>query len=86
MMLRGQLAMFRSCYERALPTHPTLEGRLELRFTLGLSGRVTSANTNGLSGAPEVGTCVASRARAIVFPRPEGGSVDFSFPLMFSLQ
>lgn len=83
-VLRGQMGGIRSCYERALRNNPTLSGRLDLRFTIGTSGRVTSASASGLSAAPEVGPCVVSRIRGLVFPTPEGGSVDFSFPFNFS--
>ncbi len=83
-MIRGQLGGIRSCYERALRNNPTLAGRLEVRFTIGPAGRVTSASSSGLSAAPEVGSCVASRIRGLVFPQPEGGSVDFSFPFTFA--
>jgi len=83
-VLRGQLGGIRSCYERALRNNPTLSGRLDLRFTIGTSGRVTSANASGLSAAPEVGSCVVGRVRGLVFPAPEGGSVDFSFPFNFA--
>jgi hypothetical protein len=83
-LIRGQMGGIRSCYERALRNNPTLSGRLEVRFTIGTSGRVTSASSNGLGAAPEVGSCVVSRVRGLVFPTPEGGSVDFSFPFNFS--
>jgi outer membrane biosynthesis protein TonB len=83
-LIRGQMGGIRSCYERALRNNPTLSGRLEVRFTIGTSGRVTSASSSGLSAAPEVGSCVVSRVRGLVFPTPEGGSVDFSFPFNFS--
>lgn len=83
-MIRGQLGGVRSCYERALRNNPTLRGRLEVRFTINPAGRVSSASPSGLSAAPEVGTCVANRIRGLVFPQPEGGSVDFSFPFTFT--
>jgi hypothetical protein len=83
-IIRGQLGGIRSCYERALRNNPTLSGRLEVRFTIGTSGRVTTASSSGLGAAPEVGTCVVSRIRGLVFPPPEGGSVDFSFPFTFT--
>jgi outer membrane biosynthesis protein TonB len=83
-VLRRELGGIRSCYERALRNNPTLSGRLDLRFTIGTSGRVTSASTSGLGSAPEVGQCVVGRVRGLVFPAPEGGSVDFSFPFNFS--
>ncbi|MEZ4406078.1 MAG: AgmX/PglI C-terminal domain-containing protein [Polyangiales bacterium] len=83
-LIRGQLGGIRSCYERALRNNPTLSGRVEVRFTIGTSGRITSASSSGMSEAPEVGSCVVSRIRGLVFPAPEGGSVDFSFPFTFN--
>jgi hypothetical protein len=84
-VLRANIGGIRGCYERALRNNPTLSGRLEVRFTIGTSGRVTgSPSTSGLSAAPDVGSCIASRVRSLVFPAPEGGSVDFSFPFNFA--
>lgn len=83
-IIRGQLGGIRSCYERALRNNPTLSGRLEVHFTIGGSGRITSINSSGLPAAPEVGTCVEGRIRNLVFPQPEGGSVEFSFPFTFT--
>lgn len=83
-IIRGQLGGIRSCYERALRNNPTLAGRLEVHFTIGTSGRVTAANSSGLPASPEVGTCVTQRIRGLVFPTPDGGAVDFSFPFTFA--
>jgi hypothetical protein len=83
-IIRGQLGGIKSCYERALRNNPTLAGRLEVRFTIGTTGRVTSSSSSGLAAAPEVGQCVAQRIRGLVFPQPTDGSVDFSFPFTFA--
>jgi hypothetical protein len=84
-VLRGNLGGIRGCYERALRNNPTLSGRLTVRFTIGTSGRVTGApSTSGLSVAPDVGACVVNRVRGLVFPAPEGGAVEFSFPFNFA--
>lgn len=83
-IIRGQLGGIRACYERELRNNPALSGRLEVNFTIGSSGRITSASTSGLSAAPTVGSCVTGRIRNLVFPTPEGGSVEFSFPFTFS--
>ncbi|MDP3278275.1 MAG: AgmX/PglI C-terminal domain-containing protein [Deltaproteobacteria bacterium] len=84
-ILRSNIGGIRSCYERALRNNPTLSGRLEIRFTIGTSGRVTGTpSTSGLSAAPEVGSCIASRVRSLVFPAPNGGAVDFNFPFSFA--
>lgn len=80
--IRSQLGGVRSCYERALRANPELRGRLEVRFTLGETGRITRITTSGVSEAPEVGTCVAQRLRGLAFPPVRGGSVDFMFPFV----
>ena len=83
-IIRGQLGGIRSCYERELRNNPTLAGRLNVSFTIGTSGRITTASTSGLPAAPAVGTCVTGRLRGLVFPVPEGGSVGFDFPFTFT--
>jgi hypothetical protein len=83
-LIRGQLGGIRSCYERELRQNPALSGRLDVNFTLGTSGRITTASTSGLSAAPRVGSCITGRLRGLVFPVPQGGSVDFSFPFTFT--
>ncbi len=82
-IVRNQLGAFRGCYEGARRRHPALAGSLELRFTIGTSGRVTSVTTEGLASAPELGSCVVSSVRDLVFPRPEGGDANLSIPFYF---
>lgn len=82
-IIRGQLGGIRSCYERSTRNNPSLAGRLDLRFTIGASGRVTRASSSGMSEAPEMGACVVRSIRGLVFPVPAGGSVDFDFPFTF---
>lgn len=83
-VIRSQIGGIRSCYERALRNNPTLAGRLDVRFTIGTAGRVTSISSSGLNQAPDVGSCVTARIRGLVFPPPTGGAVDFSFPFNFT--
>lgn len=75
---------FRMCYQRSLAEHPALAGRMEVRFTVGMSSRVTAATTSGLDEAPDVGRCVAQIVRSIVFPPPAGAPVDLVYPLDFA--
>ena len=82
--IRARVGAIRGCYERALRDHPTLAGRIEVRFTIGPEGRVNSIRPEGLPEAPEVGACVANVIRRVEFPRPTGGAVEFSFPFTFS--
>jgi hypothetical protein len=82
-LIRAQMPRLRPCYERARATRPTLAGRVEVRFTIGRDGRVTTATATGMPAAPEVATCVADALRQTTFPQPEGGSLQFVYPLMF---
>lgn len=85
-IIRGALGGIRFCYERELRTNPALVGRLEMVFTIGPQGRATSVAGQGpiATTAPTVASCVGGRLRGLVFPTPEGGTVDFSFPFTFS--
>jgi hypothetical protein len=83
-LIRGQLGGIRSCYERSLRNNPTLNGRIDVHFTIGESGRITSITPSGMSEAPEVGSCISSAIRRIAFPQPTGGAVEFTFPFTFS--
>lgn len=84
-IVRSQTDGIRACYERELRANTTLSGRMEISFTIGSNGRVSSIATAGplSSVAPSIGSCVNGRIRSLVFPTPEGGSAEFSFPLAF---
>jgi hypothetical protein len=84
--IRAQIGGIRSCYERALRDNPALAGRVEVRFTLGETGRITRITPSGLAEAPEVGACISQRLRGLAFPAPRGGSVDFMFPFVLDHQ
>ncbi|MEZ4235973.1 MAG: AgmX/PglI C-terminal domain-containing protein [Myxococcota bacterium] len=75
----GQL---RYCYESILKTDPTLEGRVEVRWTV-QGGKVVGvpyvvANT---TGSGELGECVVRKIRRWEFPPDAEG--DMSFPFLF---
>lgn len=82
-LMQIQLPRLRPCYETARSTHPQLAGRVDVRFRIGRDGRVTEASASGLPDAPDVATCVAAVLRGTTFPVPQGGSLQFSYPLMF---
>lgn len=82
-IMQVQMPRLRPCYDNARATHPHLAGRVEVRFTIGRDGHVTAASATGLPEAPDVATCVATTLRQTTFPQPEGGSLQFIYPLMF---
>ncbi|MEI8259065.1 MAG: AgmX/PglI C-terminal domain-containing protein, partial [Deltaproteobacteria bacterium] len=83
-VIRHNLGGLQWCYTEGLRNHPSLQGRIEVSFTIGSTGRITgAAGVHGFDEAPEVRQCLGSRFRSMVFPQPEGGAVEFTFPFQF---
>jgi hypothetical protein len=76
-----------NCYQAALRTNPSLEGRVTVRFVIGRDGSVQVASDGG-SDIPDTGVrqCVVSSFTNLSFPQPEGGLVTVVYPIMFSPQ
>ena len=79
--LRG----IKACHERALKTNPKLQGKVRLRFTVGASGKVTSASAKGFD--PGVDACIKGLMGRWRFgaPKDEDGkpaSASFSIPVV----
>jgi TonB family protein len=75
----------RACFERLLNQDPDLNGKVQTQFTIGPDGRVLEAKVSqSTTGNSELDTCVASRVRLWVFPKPKGGgTVVVSYPFIF---
>ncbi len=77
----------KNCYERALRRDPNLRGRVVLNLLIGTSGAVNEAKVRGETlNDTMVSECMEQLARALVFPKPEGGAVRMNVPYMFSPQ
>lgn len=84
-IVRQNFGQFRYCYEQGLTRNPNLEGRVSVRFLISSQGSVSSAG-NGGSSLPDaaVVNCVVRAFYGLGFPRPEHGSVQVTYPIMFS--
>lgn len=82
-VLREQIPSIRRCYDQELRRDPTLDGRLDVAFTIGTTGMIERISTRGFEGAPTFTACVVQIFVVLRFASPEGGSVDFSFPFNF---
>lgn len=80
---RGRI---RSCYEAALRTHPSLAGRVTVRFQIAETGSVTSADVvDNTTGDSNVASCIAAVARRISFPAGDAPTtVSYPFTLQAS--
>ncbi len=83
-IIRGQSRGMAACFNREVPIRATEPVRLEVSFTIGDNGRIARAETSTLPIAPGAGSCVSARLRGLVFPAPENGAVELSFPFRFT--
>ena len=83
-VLRQNHGRFRLCYQRGLDQNPALQGRVVSRFVVARDGSVIEASATG--GLPNEGvkSCIANVLATLAFPRPVGGVVTVSYPLMLT--
>ncbi len=83
-VIRGGFTRVRGCYERGLRAHPTLEGRAEVRFSIGATGAVVTPVVTGSLGDPEVLACVRGVVASLSFPPPDKAPVAVSLSYSFT--
>ena len=84
-IVRQNFGRFRLCYENGLRSNPDLQGRVSVRFTIGLDGNVGLA-ANGGSDLPDgnVIACVVRSFNGLTFPAPDDGIVVVTYPIVFA--
>ena len=84
--IRAHLPAIQTCYESQLRNHPTLAGRVLVRFTIEPTGTTKKVRaTENSTGSLAVAACVVSTIRRFHFsPGPEGGAVTFAYPFVFA--
>ena len=84
----ARLPQVTRCYERELKRRPGLEGRLEVRFTIGGDGTVLwSGVVQDSIGLPSLARCVATQFQSFRFRAiglQPGQEVTVAYPLVFS--
>ena len=82
--MRAERAEVRRCYDDALRGNRALTGRVVVRFTLSVDGRITHAVASGPPGFRDVGHCVVGHLRGLQWPAARGAPVEFEFPFRFT--
>jgi len=84
-VMKNNLRALKDCYERQLKRFPTLAGKMVLSFAITEDGRTDVADVveDSMNDAT-VKRCILDRSRTWHFPKPSGGSVSVSFPLVFA--
>lgn len=82
-VVRAHLGEVSACYDRRLLARPTLQGRLEVQFTISRAGHVTNASvaSSTLHDEPTE-HCILSALRSWQFPRSPGGVVLATYPFV----
>jgi hypothetical protein len=79
--VREKIDMIQHCYDRELVAKPTLQGTLNMQFTIDKTGKIIAIQARGLDDE-NVATCVSNIFRSIQFP--SGFIVEVtSYPLRF---
>jgi TonB family protein len=84
-IVRKRLRSIQDCYEKELKRDSSLQGKIEIEFTIGSTGAVEDARvSSNKMGSDAVGDCIVSRVRRWRFPQPDGGSVTVNYPFIFT--
>jgi hypothetical protein len=74
---------FKSCYDKALVDDPNAGGTVRVTVRVGEGGEVTSASAGGDAPA-KLTECVRVAFTAMKFSSPDGGSAQFTAPVVLS--
>ncbi len=86
-VVKRRAAAIRACYEKRLQVKDGLKGKLSVRWTIGMDGKVMNASaTSDSLGDSETSQCVMSWVRRMQFEKPEGGLCVVQWPFVFSNQ
>jgi hypothetical protein len=83
-VVNQKIGAIKGCYEQALKRDPTLQGKVTIQFTIAGSGKVTSAKATVNELGPQVESCMVSAFMRFRFPPPDGGTITFEYPFMFT--
>jgi hypothetical protein len=86
-IVRQNFGRFRLCYENALRNNPKLSGKVVIKFGIDREGAIGKPTSEG-STVPDQAMieCVRRGFQTLSFPKPEGGVVDVTLPIVFSTQ
>jgi outer membrane biosynthesis protein TonB len=79
------MAAIKGCYERSLKRNPSLSGKIVVRWTITAAGTVQGVEIDSDTiGDPDIVSCIKGLIGRWRFAAPSGGSVEVSFPFLFS--
>lgn len=74
-----------ACYWEAQQGKPLLEGRVDVRFVISLTGEVCAAEARqNTTGSEALERCLLGQVARMRFPAPTGGDVIVVYPYLFN--
>ena len=84
-VVRRRQGALKNCYEKRLKRLQKLAGKVMVQITILGSGRVGNVQvTQNTTGDSALVDCIRTNIKRWRFPKPDGGSVTFGFPFIFS--
>ncbi|MGM0574565.1 MAG: AgmX/PglI C-terminal domain-containing protein [Myxococcota bacterium] len=84
-VVRRRAGAIRACYESRLQLNPKLSGKLQVRWTIDLQGKVKSTSvTQNTLGDSKAKNCILRVLRRMRFAKPEGGICVVQWPFVFN--
>lgn len=78
------IGQIQRCYERELLKSPGLAGKVQVEWTIAMSGAVKSARQQFTDmNSTAVVSCILAAIKTWQFPQPRGGEVVVSYPFIF---
>lgn len=88
-IVRTNLPSMKKCYDEGVTRNPKLRGTVTTKFVIGADGLVQSSEATTDANHPpfpdpKVEACILKTFTALVFPKPQGGTVTVTYPLVFT--
>ena len=82
-VVRANQAAIKYCFEAEMQHQPKLEGAVHMNWRIDLQGKVASVRVAKTTlGNARVEGCMARQIKRWVFPKPDGGEVDVTYPFL----
>jgi hypothetical protein len=75
----------RACYQEAVDKDSTAEGKVKIRFLIGLKGKIEASEVEQNTFKDKsIGKCLRNKMNAWTFPKPRGGQkISIAYPFEF---
>jgi hypothetical protein len=82
--IKARMHRIRACYRAGVKRDTSLAGEVRVKFVINDAGKSTGASDDGSKlKDKQVVACVVQEFGALRFPKPEGGPVPVTYPIVF---